>query len=372
MISIAHFPEPYPDELIYSVFCRYYDHSPYAKQANAKADLFKNPKGPLDPEFMNVLTDDAMQMIRKIGLETVLTEHTMLPQYLRFTSGKQKQKILQSSYNGEPLVIPGFHRCYQQSLMYCPMCAAEDRQTYGEAYYHRVHNLRNIGLCPKHRCRLVRTDIGRNLASAERKANSRIAALPVRDIAEITVADYMQQVFEQGLDMCFDSSVKALLMDRMEQCGFVTDSGHVRAEQLRQTLQRLFRSVPAAQTWEYSAVFDTQDPEFYETCLLGLMLGFKPKELCVVKEHSEKRKSIVLPRLETGRPGNKPIDWARADEEYLPIVSEAIDDVRNGRCKFQRPQIAKGAIERYLRLPKGAISMMPKCRVLVETEQTKQ
>ncbi len=372
MTSLSHFPEPYPDELIYSVFCRYYDHSSYAKQASAKADLFRNPKGPLDPEFLNILTDDAMQMIRKIGVEKVLTEHTMLPQYLRFTSGKQKQKILQSSYNGDPLVIPGFHRCYQQSLMYCPICAAEDRNNYGEAYYRRTHNLRNIGLCPKHRCRLVCADIGRNLASAEHKANSRIAALPVRDTAEITIAEYMQHVLEQNMDMCFDSGVKALLMDRLEKSGFVTDSGHVRAEQLRQTLQRVFQSVPAAQTWEYSAVFGSQEPEFYETCLLGLMLGLKAQELCTIKERHGQKKSIVLPRLETGRPGNKPIDWTRADEELLPIVSEAIDDIRNGRCIFQRPQIAKGAIERYLRLPKGAISMMPKCRGLIETEQTKQ
>lgn len=372
MISIAHFPEPYPDELIYSVFCRYYDHSPYAKQASAKADLFRNPNGPLDPEFLNVLTDDAMQMIRKIGIETVLTKHTMLPQYLRFSHGKRKQQILHALYKGEQLIVPGYHRWYQQSLMYCPVCAADDRRTYGEAYYHRAHNLRNIGLCTKHRCRLLRADIGNNLASAERMANDRIMTLSVHDILEVTVANFLQLVFEQNGDMYLDSDIKAHLKKELELCHFVSESGHVRTELLRQKLHSIFRSVPEAQTWEYKAVFGVDEPAFYETCLLGLMLGLRPHDMCAVKERHEEKKSITLPRLKTGKPGNKPIDWTRADEEYLPLVSEAIDDIRNGRCRFQRPQIAKGAIERYLRLPKGAISMMPKCRALVETEQAKQ
>ena len=85
-------------------------------------------------------------------------------------------------------------------------------------------------------------------------------------------------------------------------------------------------------------------------------------------DNHEEKKSITLPRIETGKPGKKPIDWARADEEYLPLVSEAIDDIRKGESGLSRPRITKGSVERYLQLPSGSLSKMLQCRALVETE----
>ncbi|MBR1752184.1 MAG: TniQ family protein [Ruminococcus sp.] len=49
-------------------------------------------------------------------------------------------------------------------LRYCPVCAADDREKYGETYWHRVHQIPEISVCAKHRCRLV---------SAKYKINNR-------------------------------------------------------------------------------------------------------------------------------------------------------------------------------------------------------
>jgi hypothetical protein len=368
---IAYFPDPYPDELIFSVFCRYSDHSPFAKRTSAKTELFRNPRGPLDPEFLNSLTADAMQRIRAVGWERVLEKHTMLPQYVRFSLGKQKQQILQSCYLGDPMTMPGYHRQYRQSLMYCPECIKADRAEFGEGYWHRIHQIRNIGLCPKHHCRLVAADIGRTLASAEQTANDLLTALPVRDPSEIEIAEYLALVFEQDMDMCLDSGVKEILVERLQEYGLMSESSHTRSELLHYKLLKRYKSVPGAHTWEHDAVF-ANNPRFYDTCLLGLYLGISSRELCGRKQITRLKTSVPLPRLETSRPGNKPIDWVAVDEHYLPSVAAAIDDIRSGKCKFKRPQITKGSIERYLRLPSGCISMMPKCRALIEAEQKKQ
>lgn len=37
-------------------------------------------------------------------------------------------------------------------LRFCPLCAENDRQVYGETYWHRIHQLTGILICPKHLC----------------------------------------------------------------------------------------------------------------------------------------------------------------------------------------------------------------------------
>lgn len=44
-------------------------------------------------------------------------------------------------------------------LKYCPICADDDRRQYGEAYWHRVHQIRNMQICTKHNCRLVNSAV---------------------------------------------------------------------------------------------------------------------------------------------------------------------------------------------------------------------
>lgn len=47
-----------------------------------------------------------------------------------------------------------------EGLRYCKQCADSDRQQYGEAYWHRAHNLPFVTVCEKHRkeLRVVRRD----------------------------------------------------------------------------------------------------------------------------------------------------------------------------------------------------------------------
>jgi hypothetical protein len=44
-------------------------------------------------------------------------------------------------------------------LKYCPLCVNEDRENYGEAYWHRTHQIRNMKVCPKHNCNLINSTV---------------------------------------------------------------------------------------------------------------------------------------------------------------------------------------------------------------------
>ena len=53
---------------------------------------------------------------------------------------------------------------------YCPKCALRDRECYGEAYWHRVHQLQGVTVCPEHGVPLIESAVRRN------RAESRIEA----------------------------------------------------------------------------------------------------------------------------------------------------------------------------------------------------
>ena len=57
---IAYFPSLYPDELIYSLFARYYVKSGYMGYASAAEDLFANKTTHPDIEFINRLSDEVL------------------------------------------------------------------------------------------------------------------------------------------------------------------------------------------------------------------------------------------------------------------------------------------------------------------------
>ena len=47
----------------------------------------------------------------------------------------------------------------KQGLKFCPLCHAEDSQTYGEPYWHREHQIPLLPVCPKHGCKLRLVEI---------------------------------------------------------------------------------------------------------------------------------------------------------------------------------------------------------------------
>jgi hypothetical protein len=65
-------------------------------------------------------------------------------------------------------------------LRYCPCCVEDDRLTYGEAYWHRLHQLAVVHVCPKHGVFLNNSEVQRAVmtpwyvTSAEQAVNSTV------------------------------------------------------------------------------------------------------------------------------------------------------------------------------------------------------
>ena len=87
---IAYLPSIYPDELVYSWFCRYYVHSGCFTHKMALDDILYSRHNNPSKEFVGHLSSEAKEKIQSIySLEKLILDHTMFPQYARFLSSER-------------------------------------------------------------------------------------------------------------------------------------------------------------------------------------------------------------------------------------------------------------------------------------------
>ena len=154
-MSLPFFPKIYEDELVYSVLARFYEKSGYMTYRDAAAELFETRLSRPNIEFMNRMTRDAREALCReaSSMEELIQEHTMYPVYAKFLDRDRREKALKTLAEGnrnvsDILRVPSCRN--RRFLRYCPLCAKEDREAYGETYWHRKHQVIYMNTCLKH------------------------------------------------------------------------------------------------------------------------------------------------------------------------------------------------------------------------------
>lgn len=161
------FPTPYPDELWYSVLCRYHACSGNIKHATTIAELFGGKAHASMGAFFpnNAIYDVVSQLPEGVmDIRDIILRHTLFPYHLRMAPLERKQSMLRDLCEGTsttPTHIWKSENSREVSLRYCPECRNEDKSLYGEPYWHRTHQIPLVSVCEKHGCRLVKTPVGR-------------------------------------------------------------------------------------------------------------------------------------------------------------------------------------------------------------------
>ena len=156
---ISFLPKIYPDELCYSWFCRYYVHSGCFTHKMALDDILYSRHNNPSKEFLGHLSLDAEKKIQSLyPIEKLILDHTMFPQYSRFLPSERKKNALHhlahEFCDAHQLFAVLPRSDSDRFLKYCPECVAEDRKMHGETYWHRIHQIRNMTICPRHQCLL--------------------------------------------------------------------------------------------------------------------------------------------------------------------------------------------------------------------------
>ncbi|MBR2895388.1 MAG: TniQ family protein [Oscillospiraceae bacterium] len=388
---ICFFPSAYPDELLYSQLSRYYIKSGYLIYTCAAEDLFQKKTVRPNMEFINALTPEAIKMITKdMPLEAVVQRHTMFPYYGQFLPADRKQiafqalTSIQSNYHNL-LPLPKRKTAADRYLRYCPVCVRQDREVYGETYWHRVHQMIGLNVCPVHGCYLIDSSViisGKSppmLKTAEEAVPTVDRLVFTDNKLECRVAEYMMQVFQA--EMVFDTSVSIgqFLHTKMMNSTYGSSGGQMRNISMFHTdFLRYCQSLHGnwfTELWQIQKLLSDERINFYEICLMGLFLGISAEELAHRMLSEEVRSRCGANRKPAKNPlksGAKPLDWNKMDDEMLPFVRDAIRTLySDGDSRPRRVTVV--TIERMLKLPSRRISMyLPKCRAEIAQYEESQ
>lgn len=163
-------------------------------------------------------------------IDELVLEHTMFPQYVRFIGLSKKKDALYKlghSYCDAHQLFSILPRSEEDKyLKYCPVCASEDREQHGEAYWHRKHQIRNMDLCTKHRCKLINSKITATssqtftLNPAETAIEEK-EAVYIENSLKLEFASYMEQIFKAPMDFENNIAISDILYYGMEGTKYI-------------------------------------------------------------------------------------------------------------------------------------------------------
>jgi hypothetical protein len=159
---ISFLPRLYPDESLYSVFSRYHIYRGNLSFKETIEDLFglRNKRAAFDlPSGLESIINNLSGT--RLTVEYLINNHTLFPYYSPFLP-KQKAKLIKeqmASFKGNTihtsagLNASSVHN--NRHFKHCRICVSEDLEKFGETYWHRVHQVPGVFICPMHNVPLL-------------------------------------------------------------------------------------------------------------------------------------------------------------------------------------------------------------------------
>ena len=374
---ISYLPEIYPDELVYSWFCRYYVHSGYIAHKMALEDILVKSRKMLSKEFLGKLNPDMKKKIQEIyPIKQLILEHTMFPQYARFIPlEKRKDALHHIAYDcrDNSSLFSVMSRAESDGyLKYCPLCAEEDRQKYGETYWHRSHQIRNMRICIKHNCMLesslvsAKSEMSSRFYPAEEAVKSDVRY--INNAALKSYAIYLTDIFNAPLDFKNDIPAGAVLYRAMKAAQYIRSTGKSRfTQRLTDDMNGFYEEIGLS---DIAAFYQIQNAlrgktfDFSVICQIAFFLGIGVEELIHPK--------ITNEQLEAEQALHKKekniTDWKTLDDELSPVLERFAKGVYTGELnKNGRPgRVTMRLLDSELNLSRHRFKKLPKCRAIFE------
>lgn len=330
-------------------------------------------------EFIGNLNPGTMEQVAKIyPLDKLVLEHTMYPQYARFIPLEQKKtalyRLAHDNCDAHHLfcVLPRSEG--EQYLRFCPLCAEDDRKTYGETYWHRKHQIRNMSICTKHRCRLVESGV---LAKSEQSftfcpAEHYIGYDKViieNNSRMIQFASYLESVFDAPIDFNKDIPISSVLYDGLSRTKYLKPSGRSRyTKMLADNLNLFYREMGLhniASMYQIQKVLLGSRSDFSVVCQIAFFLGMESEELtspALTPEQVQQEQDSHYMK------DTAPVDWVQLDADTAPILEKVVQGVYDGTAnENRRPErVSERLVYRELNLLGHQLENLPKCRAIFE------
>lgn len=155
---LGFFPDPYPDELFYSLCARFSERMPYTTLRQTTEELFGDAQVIATVAFPSHLDQlvDRLPPESQYTAASLIADHTLLPFFAPFLPSTRLKRLradmqekrgpalhMRAGVMASTVPLPSV-------LRYCPCCVKEDRTRFGETYWHRLFQLPGVQVCPSH------------------------------------------------------------------------------------------------------------------------------------------------------------------------------------------------------------------------------
>ncbi len=331
---IGFFPAPYEDELIYSWLCRYMVWSGYTSATDAYRDLYENIEVHPSIELLNNLTKDArIAMERTAPLKELVLNHTLFPEYARFIAPAKRERLLteldftRGNWINSVMRPAAFGERY---LRYCPVCVKEDREMYGETFWHRQHQIYGIVICVRHGVYLQDSSVLINVRLTRLKAAEIVIegagdAVECKDRKVRDLAEYMEEVFLSPV-YSYDSIGKAL--GSRIGVNYIRSNGDRKMNELYADYCLYYKSLSENALMSHNVmtrIFSGHPGLFGYICQLGLFIGLSAHELLSMREETANEAIYARVASQTGETVDKiriigevlMTEWKRSKMSFL-------------------------------------------------------
>lgn len=410
---IAYLPKLYQGELFYSWLARYYCHTTPI-YTNAIGDILEKRTIRPDMEFISRLHPDAKNAITKrISMKELVLGHTMFP-IARFITASRRNFAMESMIAQEGdvhnlLPIPKSKQI--RYLKYCPICAAGDREIYGETYWRQTAQLRNMDICAYHKCRLKKTNI---VISGKQSGRLFVADAEIKDVEpefvneglELQFAKYLTDVFQKPINMDNAVDIGVFLNSKLEGTQYLSTRGMMRnVSLLFDDIIKFYEKLPnqgITRLSQIQKIFTGYRWDFYEVCQIAFFLNISVYDLVNPKKPEKSQTELfnekvarlydaglgcyriakemdcspstarkanqVKPKAEhdySVRKGMKKADWEQMDNDMLQQVRDVCEQIyyNNGG----RPgRVTEYAVCRVLEIPSKRFDYLPQCQAVIQ------
>lgn len=370
----VYLPEIYPDELVYSWLSRYYVYSGCANHKMLISQLLYSTKNNPSVEFIGHLSKAAEQQIEEVySMDDLILKHTMFPQYARFLPvDKRKTALTELKRYCDPhkvfTILPRNEK--ELWLKYCPQCAAEDRKTYGEAYWHRTHQIRNMMICPIHKCKLVNSEV--DIRSEKifafnpaEMAISNVDPVLVDNMEQIKFAKYVSDLFNMDITNDNENDIRATIYNAMTKTKYMKGK-HRKMAQFSEDLKSYFMEIEMntiASIYQIQKVMLKESNEFTAICQIACFLNINPTELLKSEIAEEK---VIQERKSHYIKDHAIADWEKFDKENVVRFEEFCQGIYSGSSNDGgRPErVSEKMVYKFLGVTSYGFKNMPQCIVV--------
>lgn len=152
-------PPFYPDELFYSVICRYAIRTCQSSYKLLMKDLFGSINVLVNYDLPTKLDYFVKYLDNNIDItvDNIIINNTLYPYYATFSGLEKKTALIEMmegrNNNGSVRSKAGITASNIKAPYYfrfCPKCFDDDMLKYGESFWHRIHQTPGVYVCPYH------------------------------------------------------------------------------------------------------------------------------------------------------------------------------------------------------------------------------